>query len=130
MEAVDPPLLEGVQDHLGIGMVGQPTVPAELLELAADIKVVVDLAVVDEPERAVLVRHRLIGFVGEVDDLEPSKAKANAAVVGDPQALTVRPSMDERLPHAFEVLPRDDEVVRFKRHRADYPAHRYSGLHG
>ena len=58
VEAVDPPLLERVDDHLGVGVVGAEAM-AGRLELGAELGVVVDLAVEDEPHRAVLVRHRL-----------------------------------------------------------------------
>ena len=47
---------------------------ADALELAPELGVVVDLAVEDEPERAVLVRHRLVCPIGKIDDLEPAKA--------------------------------------------------------
>ena len=40
---------------------------------------VVDLAVEDELNRAVLVRHRLVGAGAEVDDLQPPETEAGAA---------------------------------------------------
>ena len=71
-------------------------VPAERLELGADLGVVVDLAVEDELDRAVLVRHRLHRRVGEVDDRQPAEAEADAAVVVDPGAAAVGAAVDHR----------------------------------
>ena len=56
VEALDAPLLERVDDHLGVGVVGPERVAAEPFELRPDLGVVVDLAVEDELERPVLVR--------------------------------------------------------------------------
>ena len=55
-EAVDSPLFEGVQDDLGVGVVGLPAMSADRFKLRADLRMVVDLAVEDDPEGAVLVR--------------------------------------------------------------------------
>jgi hypothetical protein len=49
VKAVDPPFLERVQDHLGVGVIGQPAVLTRRLELAPELYVVVDLTVVNEP---------------------------------------------------------------------------------
>ena len=54
----EPPLLVGVDDRLGVGVRAEPVPGA--LELAAQLGVVVDLAVLDDGARAVLVRDRLV----------------------------------------------------------------------
>jgi len=61
VDAVYAPLLERVDDHLGVGVVGLPGVTAEFLELSANLGVVVDLAVEHEPYGAIFVAHGLIG---------------------------------------------------------------------
>jgi len=80
VQAVDPPLLEGMHEHLRVGVVGAEDVAADLLELHAHLCVVIDLAVVDELEGAVLVRDGLVGCVGEIDDREAARAETDARV--------------------------------------------------
>jgi hypothetical protein len=77
--------------------------------------VVVDLAVVDELQRAVGARHGLRA-VGEVDDAQPAVAEGDArAVVGalDERAGAVGAAVGEHVAHA-----RERRVV----HRAPAPA--------
>ena len=62
------PLLVGVDDRLGVGARAQ-RVPGAL-ERVVQLGVVVDLAVLDDGARAVLVRDRLVA-AREVDDREP-----------------------------------------------------------
>ena len=123
MEAVDPPLLEGVDDHLRVRVVGPERVPAERLQLGPDLRVVVDLAVEDEVDRAVLVRHRLHRRVGEVDDREPAEAEADAAVVVDPGVAAVGAAVDDLLAHRRDVRLGDPEAVPVETERADDAAH-------
>ena len=88
-----------VDDHLGVGVVGAEDV-AEPLELGPDLRVVVDLAVEDDADGAVLVRHRLHRRLGEVDDREPPEAEPDAAVVGDPGRGAVGAAVRDRVAHA------------------------------
>ena len=67
------PLLEGVDDDFGVAAGSEPM--AEPLELVTQLDVVEDLAVEDDPQRAVLVRERLLA-AGEVDDREPRVTRA------------------------------------------------------
>ena len=91
------PLRVGSQQHLGIG-VGAETVPGRL-KLVAQLEVVVDLAVVDDPVAAVGVGHRLLRRVGEVDDAEPTMAERNRAgnAVEDAPPRPVRPAMRDHV---------------------------------
>src|SRR5207244_2110379 len=93
------PLLVRVDEHLRVA-VGAEAV-ARTLELAAQVDVVVDLAVLDDVARAVLVRDRLVA-VREVDDREPSRSEPDRAV----EELTgaVRAAMDERGAHRREPV--------------------------
>ena len=60
---------------------------------------VVDLAVVDDPARLVLVGHGLL-TARDVDDGEAPVAEPHRSF--RPQALAVGPPMTEHIPHALE----------------------------
>ena len=60
---------------------------------------IVDLAVVDDPEALVLVRHRLVAE-GGVDDREPPVGKSDRPL--EPQPLTIGPPMANHVAHALE----------------------------
>jgi hypothetical protein len=55
------------------------------LELDAQLRVVVDLAVEHDDETAVFTCHRLGSTVGKVDDREPSMPEAATPVRGPPR---------------------------------------------
>ena len=78
-----PSLLVEVDDRLGVA-VGRKTWP-RALEVAPQLAVVVDLAVEDDPDGAVLVGDRLMAAF-EVDDAEPAHRQANGRRLGDPGA--------------------------------------------
>jgi hypothetical protein len=61
--------------------------------------VVINLAVVDDVERAVLVRHRLMSGC-HVNDTQPTVAQAHALAYK--QAAVIRPAMYEHVAHAYE----------------------------
>jgi hypothetical protein len=67
-----------MDDGLGVGP-GPVDVPGAF-ECGPDIRVVVDLAIEDDPDRAVLVRERLMAS-REVDDTEPTMAESGVLVV-------------------------------------------------
>ena len=67
--------------------------PALRLELAPQLPVVVDLPVVDEPERAVRARERLHARIGEVDDRKPAEAERDP--FGRVRAVPVGPAVVE-----------------------------------
>src|SRR5207244_9837314 len=84
----------------GVGRAAEPM--ALRLELAPQLAVVVDLAVVDEPERAVVARERLEARVGEVDDREPAEAERDA--LRRVTAVAVRPAVVELRGHSLDGL--------------------------
>ena len=75
----------------------------------AQLAEVVDLAVEDEPERAVLVRHRLARRVGQVDDAEPPVPEGEGRSRWNPS----HPARDER------DGPTSTGYVRDRRSRSD-----------
>ncbi len=70
---------------------------AVAFELAAQLAIVVDLAVADQQDRAIRVVQRLLA-AREVDDRQAAMPERRTLVVIDPFA--VRPAMRERVQHA------------------------------
>ena len=70
-----------VQDDLGVGVRAEAR--AARLELAPELDVVVDLAVVREPEASLRKAHRLVAGGRGVDDREPPVREADLAVEPD-----------------------------------------------
>ncbi len=66
------PLFVGVDGGLGVAVA--LVAVSRGFKLRADVGVIVDLAVVRDPERVVLIRHRLTAG-GEVDDAQPPMAQ-------------------------------------------------------
>ena len=100
--------------------------PAQLAE-------VVDLAVEDEPERAVLVRDRLVSRLAEVDDREPAVAERDRPV--DVTALGVGPPVGERprQPGCLVATVVSESAAAHAHRRGDPPgaAHaRYASVRG
>ena len=77
---------------------------AERGELGDQLLVVVDLAVEDDRDAAVLVEQRLLAG-GDVDDRKPAVAEPDARLEVQPAA--VRAAMVLRLVHAVEQVARD-----------------------
>src|SRR5581483_11799291 len=109
-------LLVEVDENLRVAV--RPEAMAGRLELGAQLLVVVDLAVLDDVDGAVLVRDRLVARL-EVDDREPPRGQADGAV--DDRALAVRATVDERRVHRRE--PCGVDGLGRRRDAAD-PAHR------
>ena len=84
-----------------VSLAAEPVTPLELLPQLAEV---VDLAVEDEPERAVLVRHRLVGRLRQVDDRQPPVPESDRPVHVLP--LGVRPPVRERPRHGGHDLGR------------------------
>jgi hypothetical protein len=112
-----------MHDRLRVGVIGGEDVASCLLQLAPDRGVVVDLAVEEQPDGAVLVRHRLHCTVVEVDDCEPAEAETDRAVVGDPVPAAVRAAVVDRLAHARHVLVRCAECATTQSQDAGDAAH-------
>jgi hypothetical protein len=86
-----------VQQHLGVGMGAE--LDAGALELAAQLGVVVDLAVEADHQRAVRRVHRLGARRAEIEDGEAPVAEADPPVVADPHARTVGAALDHGVAH-------------------------------
>jgi hypothetical protein len=104
-----------VREHLGVAL--RPEAVARGLELAAELAVVVELAVLDDGDAPVLVRQGLVAGL-EVDDREPSRGEPDGPVEG--HAVAIRPAVDERRAHRAE--PRRVDVADGRGDPAD-PTH-------
>ena len=100
---------------------GPEAVPGQL-ELSAQLDVVVDLAVEDDDDGAVLVADRLVPglqvYDGQPLDPEPGAfARKGSALIGPP--------MNDHVAHALKQFAIN---VAIDRHLARYPAHRRASI--
>ena len=109
-------LLVEVHEHLGVALRGKPMTLG--LQLRPLFPVVVDLAVLDDPDRAVFVADGLVA-AGEVDDRQAPSGQTDVPV--DERAPAVRSSVKQRFVHRLE----DCRVHRatVERHQTADPAH-------
>jgi hypothetical protein len=116
LDALLAPLLPGVNDHLGIALRAEDV--AQGRELGDQRLVVVDLAVEDHHDAAVLVVERLLSG-GEVDDRKPpvtepeARLQVHAALVGTAVKLRLVHSQDELArdrSRALEIHHPDDSA--------------------
>jgi hypothetical protein len=100
--ALEPVLLVGVHDHLAVG-VRREAVPA-LLQQAAQVELVVDLAVDDGGDLAVLGVERLVA-AGDVDDRKPGMGERERS--DPPERVPVGTAVAQGLHHSLgRVGPR------------------------
>jgi len=100
-----------MKQHLGVatGAEGE----AAALEALAQGLVVVDFAVEDDAERAVIGSHRLRARLGGVDDRQPAMGEADAPIGRNPRAGAVGTAHAHRVSD-FDELP----LVNGRRTRA------------
>ena len=98
VETAIAPAKERLQGHLRIarGPEGRPGG----FQFAAELHVIVNLAVVDDMVPAGLVRHRLMGLRSGIDDFEATVGQAEVSV--HPISLAIRSAMRQGVRHAFE----------------------------
>jgi hypothetical protein len=111
-------LLVEVRDDLGVAAAAE-AVPLGL-QVLAQLRVVVDLAVDDDGDLAVLVRHRLAARLGQIDDREPAVAERDGAVGVEAEA--VGPAVHHRGREELDGSSRR-RVLRAPRERPGDPAH-------
>jgi len=97
VERVLAPLLPGMDDDLGVAAGAEGVAGGH--QLGAQLDVVEDLAVEDDPHRLVLVGHGLLPR-GQVDDREPGVGQAGVAVVVAPELVGA--TMEHRPHHVPE----------------------------
>ncbi|MFO1426571.1 MAG: hypothetical protein U1F11_06280 [Steroidobacteraceae bacterium] len=89
-----------MDDDLGVGL--RVEAVTQRLELRAQLGVVEDLAVENDPHRAILVADRLAAG-GEVDDAEPRVREPDSR--GRVEAVAVRAAVMQRRDHGFQQVP-------------------------
>ena len=100
-QAVDQvlaPLLVAVHQDLGVGVAVEDV--AGSLELGAKLLEVVDLAVEDDGDLAVIARHGLSASLGKVENRKTAEAEGD--VIDDVLATHIRPAMDDAIHHGRE----------------------------
>lgn len=101
IEELLAPLLVSVDERLGVAVVGFEPV-ATGGERLAEALVVVDFAVEDDPDRAVLVGHRLVCLLGQIDDGQPAMPEEE---IGLGAGGSSGQGLSGRLPGEFGRLP-------------------------
>ena|SRR2546430_3035451 len=91
-----------MEDRLGVGP-GAVAVTLPL-EFSFEFRMVIDLAVEDDPRAFVPGGHRL-GTPGDVDDRQPTVCEPHATFA--PQAFSVRSAVKQHVLHSAELLRRD-----------------------
>jgi hypothetical protein len=84
IEGVLAPLLPGVEDDLGVALGAEAVAGGD--ELRAQLDVVEDLAVEDDPQSLVLVGHRLLA-AGQIDDRQAGVGQPGARVAVGPELV-------------------------------------------
>ena len=113
---LDAPERAGFQQHLGIGIAAHR--PAGGCKLAADVAVIVDLAVEGDDVAPVGRMHRLRAAGTEIDDREPALRQHRAAFGLDPDPAAVGTAVAQRLVHGF--ADRAQRVSRGRRAPVDH----------
>ena len=97
-------LLVEVDQHLGVGARAE-LVAIVQAEVAAELGVVVDLAVEGDPHRAVLVGHRLVPGGADVDDAEPTVPQDHAPIRALPEPAVVGTAVGDDFAHPHDRRP-------------------------
>src|ERR1700726_4033468 len=103
LNAIRTFLFVEVDHNFGVGVGGKAV--AFTLQLAAKVGKVVDLAVVRDPDRAVLVAHGHVAAGGEVENGKAAAAEANVGTIRKsslPQTGIVRAAVGLHARHARE----------------------------
>ncbi len=129
VDEIRSPFLVKMNDDFGIGLRGQDMAPGE--EILADLGEIIDFPVHHDPDRPVLVGHRLVTG-DEVDDAQAAHPQGGLSI--DMEALVVGPAVDQGAGHPLEKVrgagvesPAVDESadaahgVHFKRIRSKRP---------
>src|SRR5206468_9908622 len=94
------PLLVGVDDRFGVGP--GPVAMAAALQVAADLAVVVNLAVEDDPDGTVFIRRRLLTGA-QIDDAQSAVRQGGVGV--EVETRFVRSAVGENVAHADRTRP-------------------------
>ena len=118
IEARFAPFLPGMDDDLGIAAGAKDM--TECRELGHQRLEIVDLAVVDDADRTVLVVDRLVAS-SQIDDGEPAVTEPDPRRIVE--TVAIRATMAENVSHATEQAPVGVAAPAIIKD-AGYPAHR------
>src|ERR1700738_4123200 len=85
-----------------LGVASRGVAVATTFQIGADRRVIIDLAVEDDPNGSILVRHRLMS-TAQVDNTEAPETEGNGTIQVVPGV--VRSAVEELPSHDFNVLP-------------------------
>src|SRR6266487_241598 len=88
-----------MDEDLGVGLRGEHVAGRD--ELLAEVAMVVDLSVLDDPYHRVLIGHRLTAAL-DVDDRQPAHAEGHAVEMD--ASFVVRSAVDHRTAHSLDKL--------------------------
>ena len=94
------PAAKGFQQHFGVARGPEPN--AVRLQLLFQLPVVVELAVVDQQEAAVMRGEGLVGLGQQIDDGEPSVAQPDLPIAREPGRCMIRPPVRQVVAHPIE----------------------------
>ena len=97
------PLLPAMDEDLGIGVMRGKAVAAAYQPLT-QLGMIVELAVEDDADLAVLVPHRLVAG-GEIDDRQPAMTEEDMPQLVDIKAVAVRAAMRQSSGHPIQIDP-------------------------
>jgi len=112
METVQTLLLVCVNNDLGVALTAEAVTGS--LQCLAQLAEVVDLAIEDEPHRAVLIGQRLMTCFAQIDDAQPPVAQGDT--LAQVMTLVIWSAMRYRRGH-----PRDQIAIRPR--ESGYSAH-------
>ena len=90
------------------------------LKFALNPLILIKLPIGNDVGAVILARDRLVAG-GEIDNAQSSMAQSNAIVPADPLALSVRPTVIERLRCAFKRCRRNRLAARVDSHNSAHP---------
>jgi hypothetical protein len=80
-----------MNEDLGVRVAGAKDV-TELHEFVTELDVVVDLTIEDDPDRSILIPHRLMA-AGNINDRQAPVTEMHAKLFINPKAFSVGPAM-------------------------------------
>jgi hypothetical protein len=107
LDAVFPFFLVEMKDNLGVGLGGELVSLSE--EIFSQFEVVKDLAIEGDPERGILVAHRLVA-ASEINNTEPGVRQTNAVL--QMESYIVRAAVRKHPHHPVEGFPSDRRPIQ------------------
>src|SRR5258708_15169615 len=98
-----PPMPDGIQQRLRIGVPAPVRAGSACLELAANIEVIIDLAVESDREAPAVAGQRLGAVFGGIENRQSAMGESNDVGSIGPQAAGIGAAMVERVRHSLRM---------------------------